>query len=82
MHLLLFVERKIEELARDALDLLDQSRIDAMPDNDIETDLTAGAVELRGDPAFAFRRACKVRGNVDHRNKARRLAGHCVTLSQ
>jgi len=85
MHLHLLLEGKIEERAGDGLDLLDQARVDAVTDDDIEANLPAGTVEFRGDATFAFGSACKVRGNVDHRDEALRVSGdwgnlgHCVS---
>ena len=51
-----------------------------MTDDDIETNLTAGAIELRRNPAFAFRSAPKVRGYVDNWDKATHVSGNCVDL--
>jgi hypothetical protein len=51
-----------------------------MTDDDIEADLTAGTVELRCDSTFAFRRARKIGGYVDHRDEAIRGGGDCLNL--
>jgi hypothetical protein len=51
----LFLERKIEEFTRDDVHLFDQFGIDAVTDDDVESNLAACATDLLRRAMLAFR---------------------------
>ena len=65
LHAELLLERQVEEVARDGVDLGDKALRDAVAGDDEEAGLAAGEVDLLGDPVLAGGLAGEIGRDID-----------------